>query len=384
MNNISQGLLQQNIRLKILAINTFKHPLNVAALPDDYVRKTNIDTVFIDTRINFFAAFLNFFSNDSYNVKRFYSKKFEKIIAETLQKDTYNIVHLESLFVTPYLDVIRNTSGAKIIYRAHNLEFKIWKELASREKKFLKKNYLRFLARRIKNYEINMMNRFDGIAAISGEDIRMFYEAGCTVPVTNIPFGLNTGEYTVSRFPAPVPNLFFLGSMDWLPNIEGMEWFLQNVWQISRSRTPALKLVIAGKSMSRNFNLPNIPGVEISGEVADAKKFMLDNGVMVVPLLSGSGVRVKIIEAMALGKVVIATSVAAKGIPCEHKKNILLADSPEEFAEMIHFVITQNEERSNISENARKFVEENYDNRIIAEKLIFFYNHICADSHFID
>lgn len=377
MNNISQGLLhRKDIRLKILSINTFKHPLNVEALPEDYLEKTNIETVFIDTRTNFFEAVMNFFSRESYNVKRFYSKEFERKIEETLQKDDYDIVHLESLFVTPYLDIIRKKSNAKIIYRAHNIEFEIWEELASREKQFLKKKYLGFLAGRLKNYESGLMNEFDGIAAISENDKKKIYETGCKISIENIPLGLNIYEYANYILPSAKTSLFFLGSMDWLPNREGLEWFLENIWKKVNSRNSGLKLLIAGKGMGKGFAQIKIQNTEILGEVADAKKFMSENGIMVVPLLSGSGIRVKIIEAMALGKVVIATSIAAKGINCEHKKNILLCNSPEEFAEMIYLAVSQNELRKEISENARKFVQENYDNNSITEKLVSFYYEI--------
>lgn len=378
MNNISRGLLQQGMELKILTLNTFKHPLSIEALPDDYVKKTKIETVFIDTRVKMPDAGLNLFSRGSYNVKRFYSELFAKKIGETLQKDNYDIVHLESLFVTPYLDIIREKSDAVIIYRAHNLEYEIWEELTESEKNFFKKRYLAFLSGRIKNYELGLLNQFDGIAAISEEDSEKFRQLGSKVPVEAIPLGIDISEYAT---PVSLPleqgeNIFFLGSMDWLPNREGVEWFLEKVWKIVRAKHPGLKLRIAGKGMPRKYFGPGIPGVEVIGEVADAKKFMRSNGVMIVPLLSGSGVRVKIIEAMALRKVVIATSLAAAGLHVSHKKNILVSDSPEGFAELISLAVTHPELRKDISEDAGKFAEKNFDNRTIAKKLVSFYNHI--------
>lgn len=378
MNNISRGLLQQGIELKILTLNTFKHPLSIDALPDDYVKKTNIETVFIDTRIKMPDAGLNIFSRESYNVKRFYSGIFAEKIAETLQRDHYDIVHLESLFTTPYLDIIRKNSEAAVIYRAHNLEFEIWEDLAASEKKFLKKKYLKFLSGRIKNYELDLLNKFDGIAAISEEDSIKFRKFGCWVPVENIPLGIDISEYKIQESSPgeQAANLFFLGSMDWLPNREGVEWFLGKVWKMVRAEYPALKLLVAGKGMPGRYFVPGIPGVEFIGEVENARKFMLSNGIMVVPLLSGSGIRVKIIEAMALGKVVIATSLAAEGIHASHKKNILLSDSPEGLAELISLAVAHPGLRKDISENAKKFAEEKFDNKIIAKKLVSFYDSI--------
>lgn len=378
MNNISHGLLEIGLDLKILTINTLKHPLNIAALPGEYLKNTGIETTFVDTRIQLLDIFLNLFTGRSYNVERFYSAEFEKKIADTLQKNSFDIIHLESLFATPYLDCIRQNSEAGIVYRAHNIEFEIWDELAKREAWTVKRLYLKFLAKRIKNYELGLINLVDGIAAISEEDVHLFKKYGCTIPMVNIPFGINIRDYIISSEAPEDPNIFFLGAMDWLPNREGVDWFIKECWSKINLDNAGLKFTIAGRSTPRSLMEKKISNVEFVGEVPDAKKFMLENGVMVVPLLSGSGIRVKIIEAMALGKVIIATTLAAKGINCEHKKNILIADSPAEFAEMTCLAASNNELRKLISQNARKFAEENFDNCIIIEKLISFYSRIAS------
>ncbi len=386
MNAITQGLLQVGIDVKVLALNTFKHPLNIDALPDEYIKQTKIETVFIDTQIKFASAFFNLFSNDSYNVKRFFSKEFEKKITEVLKADKYDIVHLESLFVTPYLNIIRENSHAKIILRAHNAEFEIWEKIGEREQNFFKKKYLKLLAARMRNYEIKLLNKYDGIAAISDDDAEKFRNLGCKIAIESIPLGINISEYDFFVNPKsdPLssrgrnPKLFFLASMDWLPNCDGLEWFLKNVWKNISAKNPQLKFYVGGKAMPDKFLRMKIPNVEIVGQIPDAKFFFLENDIMIVPLFSGSGIRVKIIEAMALKKVVISTTIGAKGINCEHKKNILIADSPTEFSEMISLIVSDSSLRKTISENAGKFVEENYDNRIITKKLISFYKKLIA------
>lgn len=375
MNNITQGLLEFGATVKVLAINTFKHPLNIDALPDDYRRKTQIETEFIDTRIKLEDVFLNFFSGESYNIRRFYSGRFEKKIAEVLKKKKFDIIHLESLFTTPYLNLIRKNSKAKIVYRAHNIEFEIWERVGETEKKYFKKKYLQFLSRRMKNYEISLLNKYDGIAAISNEDAQKFLDYGCRIPVQTIPFGINFSEYQTSKNSAE-ENLFFLGAMDWQPNCEAVEWFLKTVWNEISQKFPQLKFNMAGRAMPDKFFKMNSEKITVSGEIPNAKKFFQQNDIMIVPLLNGSGIRVKIIEAMAMGKIIISTAVGAKGIPCEHKKNILIANSAAEFSEMISLILQNSEIRKTISENARKFAEENYDNRKITEKLVSFYRQI--------
>lgn len=376
MNNVTGGLIKNGNKVKVISVNTFKHPLNVAALPEDYISKTQIETVFVDTRLRYSAAFLNLFSGQSYHVSRFYSKVFENKISEVLNQEEFDIVLLESLFVTPYIGTIKKNSRAKIVYRAHNIEYEIWKKIALGEKNFFKKFYLGLLSEKLKKYEFLIFNKVDGICSISTEDLKKMLEAGCVVPVETVNFGIDFSDYAFSHSGPVKLNLFFIASFDWLPNLQGLNWFLNSVWEIAIKKNPDVKLVIAGKSMSGEFSSRCIKNTLIIGEVENAVKFMSENGIMIVPLLSGSGIRVKIIEAMAIGKVIIATSVAVKGIHCRNMENILIADTPEEFANHIHLAITDSELRKKISANARKFAVENFDNQILIKKLVAFFKRI--------
>nr|WP_255530377.1 glycosyltransferase family 4 protein [Pedobacter sp. ASV12] len=155
--------------------------------------------------------------------------------------------------------------------------------------------------------------------------------------------------------------MFHLGAMDWRPNKEGLEWFLDEIWPDIETLSGELRFYIAGKNMQKQFFEYDSENLIVESEVFDAIEFMNSKAIMIVPLLSGSGMRVKIIEGMAMQKCIIATTMAAEGINCEPGKDILIADTPDEFYRSILQCITQPNRWREIGKNARKTVERDHE-----------------------
>ena len=149
MNNITQGLLQQNHQVKVVAISTPKHPVNSKDLDADYYKKTKFETVFINTGTNLFKIFKTMLFNRSYYISRFYSKELEKNWLRFF-KETFDIVQLESIFVTPYIPIIKRHSKAKIILRTHNIEHKIWQRRTAQQSSIFKKLIFTSLTKKLK------------------------------------------------------------------------------------------------------------------------------------------------------------------------------------------------------------------------------------------
>lgn len=374
MNNITQGLIKKGIRVKVLTISTAKHPFLKDQLPQDYVNHTQIEHVFVDTSVKPIDAFCNLFGNKSYNVERFYNKEFEKLILTTLTKNNYDVVLLESLFVCDYIKIIRQHSKAKIIYRAHNVEHKIWDNNAAQIRGF-RKNYVKLLAKRLKHYEQTKINEVNAIASITEDDKKDLEKLGCKVPIAVFPFGINTNEYKCDNS-SVAKTIFHIGSMDWIPNEEGIKWFLNNVWKKVAINNPDWKLKLAGRKMPNWLLNISKNNIEVPGEVESASNFICENGIMIVPLLSGSGMRIKIIEAMALNKLVIATTIAAKGIKSEHKRNIVIANTAEDFVKEINYYINHESDRHLIAKSGQELVATNYDNQVIVNNLVEFFQEI--------
>ncbi len=377
MNNLTQGLTAEGHSLKILAVITPKNFIDIEKLPAEYRLKTNIEAVFIDTEIKISEAFLNLFTTKSYNIERFYSKTFEQKLIHVLKSEQFDVIQLESLYVSMYAAVIRRYSKAKIVLRAHNVEHKIWERSAEAAKNPLKKAYLKLLAKRLKKYELKNLNTFDAIAAITKGDEIYFKKSSNVKAIETFPFGIDFKNYIENNSPQEEPlSLFHIGAMDWQPNVEGINWFLNNVWEKLHAAHPSLKLYLAGKNMSSELKHLNKPNVVIAGEVKSAMEFMQSKGIMIVPLLAGGGMRVKIIEGMSLGKTIISTSIGAEGIDCENNKNCIIADDEAEFIAAVNRCLSDKIFCSEIGKNAKMLAVKQYNNADICRRLTQFYQSL--------
>ena len=372
VNHISNALIQFfGNNLKVMAISTPKHAAE--NIPPQYLSVTDFEHIFIDTNVKILPAFQNLFSKSSYNTNRFYSNTFAKRLKKILKENSFDIVLLEGLFVCPYLEVISTNSNAKIVLRAHNVESDIWKGLAKQTNNLLKKCYLNLLQKKLSNYEKAIVSKMDGIICISEKDANWMKKQSAKY-ISTIPFAIDAESETNS--PTEKNTLFHIGSMDWMANLNGIKWFLDKVFPLINQQKKEAVLHLAGRSIPNYFNNFSNENVVIDGEVENAKAFMKEYNLMIVPLWSGSGIRIKILEAMALGKTIISTSIGASGINYSDKKNILIADTPEQFANQIIWCFENPFESRKIGEKAKDNILENYSTKKIAENLSSFLNKI--------
>ena len=381
MNNITQGLIEAGHTVKLIAVNPPKHHVYLDQLPADYVRKTGIELVFIDTEVKPLDALLNLFTHKSYHIARFISGDFSKKLTDILTRGTFDIIQVESTFLMSYLETLRKYSSAKIVLRAPNIEFRIWERMASQAKNPLKKIYLALLARRLRKWELSQINRADAVYTVTANDMDFLKQAGCIKPITFIPTGIDMTKKTDLDFShVEFPSLFHIGALDWLPNQEAIRWFLEKIWAKVHAQFPGLKFYVAGRNTPQWITDLNMPNVEVLGEVADAGNFISSKSVMLVPLMSGSGMRVKIIEGMMLGKTIISTTVGIEGIIHQHGENVLIANTAEEFHKTIVKCINDRLYCETIGRNAHNNAKDNYDNEALTRKLVGFFTQLLKAS----
>ena len=375
MNSIITGLLEAGHQVKVLAVNSEKYNVNESDIPEEYKQKTRIELIDVDLDVKPVNAFLNLFTRKSYHVERFISEEFKARLVALLEKEQFDVVQLEVLFMAPYVETIRQHSKAMIVLRAHNVEHKIWERIAKETKSPFKRWYINHLAKTLKEYELNALETVDGIAAITRKDAA-FFRKYSSKPVIDIPYGVYPEQFTPKYEIEGKPKFYHIGSMNWMPNEEGIRWFIDEVLPKTVEKVPDFVYHLAGRSMPEWLTSMKDPHVDVVGEVPDAKEFVTNHDVAIVPLLSGSGIRIKIIESMALGKTVITTRVGAEGILYDEEVNIIIAENKAKMVEAIRSLNENPETAVRIGQAARKLVEETYDNRKIIARLLMFYEQI--------
>lgn len=374
--NTLKGLLLHDVDVTLFSINTSKNHVDIDDINDPVYDAIEFHAHDIDTETNLWDMMVNVFTNQSYNVSRYYDEDAAKLLENILREHEFDVIQFEGLFVVPYLDIVKAHSNAKLIYRAHNIVFDIWERLSYNERFTPRRKYLEFLARRLKSYETDQINRFHQILAISEQDRQSILRFGCQTNLEVLPVALDLSKYPLTPLRNTVPTLFHLGAMDFNPNKEGLEWFLYEIWPDIEKLNSELRFYIAGKHMPQQFFEYDSDNVLVEGEIMDAVEFINSKAIMIVPLLSGSGMRVKIIEGMAMRKCIIATTRAAEGIFCQHGRDILIADTADEFYRSILQCITNPERIAEIGENARKNAEKHYDIHMLSERMLKIYRQL--------
>lgn len=374
--NLGRSLVKQGIELHLLAMNTSRHEVVVEPDAEALKHYSSIHTVFIDNRIKVRDAFWNLFSKQSYHIARFIDPHFQERLVTLLEEGSFDIVQLETLYLTPYIPVIRHFSQAKVALRSHNVEFEIWERIVKNTPFSPKKIYLAYLCRKLKRYEIGQLQQLDLLIAITERDRRLFGQLGYHGTDITIPIGVDANHYLPDWDSLSKGNgLAFIGSLDWMPNVEGLKWFLDTIWPEIIRKNPNIQLHIAGRNTPLWLRRLKQKGVVIHGEVPDARAFISTYPLMIVPLLSGSGMRVKILEGMALGRVVLTTRLGLEGIPAEHLKEVIIADTLEEFLVALEY-LRDRRALLEIGKNARKLVEDQFDNLLIGENLVKVYERM--------
>lgn len=371
--NYTRGFSEQGHQVTLLCINGIKHNIDLKRAEAELSKYCDFKVCNLDTNVKLLPAFFNLFTAESYNTSRFYSREFEKLLTETLKDQTFDIVQVEGTFVAMYYELIKKNTSAPIILRQHNVEFQIWERLATNQKNPLKKWYLNLLARRLKKFETEYSKKFDAVVPVTNSDAELFKNLGCDCPIYVSPAGIDT------QYWKPIPNnenpffIFHLGSLEWLPNQEAVLWFIHTIWPGIYKTDTRFQFYVAGKNMPDSFKNLNTEGVHMMGEVEDGAMFIQDKAITVVPLLSGSGIRLKILEAMSAGKLVISTDIGAQGIEFTNKQNILIANTREDFLQIFKEISENPKVYNEIRNQGHKLIQERYSNNAVVSRLIEFY-----------
>ena len=343
----------------LLSLNTNKHFIDHHKAYELLPNNINMKIININTDIEWAKLITNFFSTIPYNIERFYSHTFLQTAIEIIKENQFDFIVFEGLHLSVYASHLQMSTSTPFIMRSHNVESELWERRSKKESNFLKKIYTFYLSNKINNYEINSFHLYKYFISISQRDLALYKQKGLAAKTFVLPYTL---EDPFLEVPLKDENsIFFIGSFDWLPNYEGIKWFIENVWAEINLQFPHWTFYIAGRNMNVNESIFYKNGIKILGEIKDVTQLMRDYNIMIVPLFSGSGIRIKIIEALFHAKTIISTSLGAEGVYDSSSSDIIIANTKNEFIESISSLIINSEKLKKIGEKNRNYALENFD-----------------------
>ena len=403
-----RSLAENGAEVDFFSFNTKKHFAENAII-EKYFGFCKVHLVSLDAGVKPLNALWNLLFGGSYHLERYDDLEAAVELYDLIYSGNYDCVMAEGLYSIPItLRVMKQLSvrakdrgmaadainsnetiqkdPIKWVYRSHNLEYQIWERLAISTPKPLKRWYLALQSTRLKSYEIDAWCRMDAIVPIVETDSLVIRSALTEIQKIN---QIDSGDSVAIQpqihvyqpgiaierpfaFIYQPMSLFHIGSMEWQANEQGVIWFLNKVWPLVLSSFPNSKFHLAGKGLSKQDPRFFQSGIVNHGEVSDAEDFMHQHGVMIVPIQAGSGIRIKTLEAMALGVPIVSTSIGAQGLAVLDDVEVKIADEPRDFAKSICTLLSSPEKSQEMTSRARKYVELHHNlKRNTAELLAF-------------
>jgi sugar transferase (PEP-CTERM/EpsH1 system associated) len=303
-----------------------------------------------------------------YAVAKYRSDEYRARLEHLLTTEAFDLVVCD--FLVPTINMPARLPCPSLVF-THNVESDIWRRHAQTAANPIARWLLSQQWRRMLRFEAGALARFDTVLAVSDADRQTFgrlYPQSLREPARLIQTGVDTSYFEPTDPPPDRAHLVFTGSMDWLPNEDAMLSFCREILPRIRAEEPDATLSIIGRSPTPAVQrLAEQRGIDVTGRVEDVRPHIARGAVYVVPIRIGGGTRLKIFEAMAMGKAVVSTSIGAEGLPVTAGKDVVIADSPDAFARAVVHLIRNTEQRRSLEAAARRLVVERYDWSAVAE-----------------
>lgn len=306
----------------------------------------------------------NLFTGLPYPMAWYRSRRYKRAVTATLSRGSFDRIVCDS--IVPAINLPRRLPCPAALF-VQTVEAEVWRRhgnevVNGRLRRWLYERQ----SRRMRRFERRTVSRFDRVLAVSDADrdtLERLYGDWLSTPIAVIPTGVDA-KYFAPRPPSDhtTRRLVFTGSMDWLPNTDGVRYFCREILPLIREREPDITFTIVGRSPTPLIRrLSDDRGIEVTGRVEDVRPYLANATVYVVPLRSGGGARLKIFEAMAAGRAVVSTSVGAAGLPAENGRHLLVADTPQAFADAVVRLLRDAPFRISLEQAGRALVTDGYD-----------------------
>jgi glycosyltransferase involved in cell wall biosynthesis len=296
----------------------------------------------------------------------------------------YDLIHLDSIHMIRYGEAMvrRGQGAAKIVYNWHNIESEAMRRFSATVSSPAKRWYARLTSRKLASLELHILETAFGHVVCSARECEELTHRAPSARIAVVENGIDVASFSRAGSPSRAPKIVFVGLMDYYPNVEAATSFTQRVWPLLRQQLPELNLWIVGANPSAAvLRLRKLEGVEVTGTVPDVRPYYRDALAAIVPLRTGGGTRLKILEAMAAGVPVVSTPLGAEGLAVTSGENILFAepDDARTWLRHLEFLTKSQSERQALTAAALKLVRRKYDWEILGRKLCDTYEHWLRD-----
>jgi sugar transferase (PEP-CTERM/EpsH1 system associated) len=324
-----------------------------------------LDCIRHEQREKFSAGFYfdlatNLSSSLPYAVKKYESNAMREEISRLARQKKFDVIVCD--FLAPAVNLPAHVDCPVVLFQ-HNVEAIIWKRHYEVQTNPLKKSYLHRQWRKMERIEQTICQRVDAVVAVSSEDRETLEREYNLEKVYDVPTGVDTDFFRPdANTRQHENNLVFTGSMDWLPNEDAISFFVAEIMPRIKEKIPGMTLTVVGRNPSNSLlELSKFdPAVIVTGRVEDVRPYMDQAAAYIVPLRIGGGTRLKIYEAMAMEKAIVSTTIGAEGLPVDDGQELLLADSPEAFADTVVKVLTGAKVAAELGQRAAAKVRDEF------------------------
>jgi len=305
----------------------------------------------------------------AYSMQKYYRPELRRAVSQLFSRKSFDAIICDFVYPAGVLDWEAKTPT---ILFTHNVEAEVWERQYQVSSNPLSKLAFWLEYKRLLRAERYYAQRSAHVLAVSESNREFFGRyVGGAEKVSLIPTGVDTDYFHPAPESPEQRSLVFTGSMDWVPNHDAMEYFYRDIFPLIRREEPDVDMWMVGRNPPASLVrlVENDPKVHVTGRVEDVRPFMSRSSVFVLPMRTGSGTRLKVLEAMASGKAIVSTPIGAEGLPVTDGENIILADSPREFAQSVVTLIRDSASRRRLEINARALSESGLSWRAAAVRL---------------
>jgi sugar transferase (PEP-CTERM/EpsH1 system associated) len=292
-----------------------------------------------------------------FTIHKYFSAEVCRRYAALRESSAFDIIVCD--FITPAPLIDWKTTPPKVLF-THNVEAQVWERHYKIASNPLVKLACWLESRALNRAERHYLQLADSVLTVSENDRVVFTQYVDPSRISVIPTGVDTEYFRPASCPERPGTTVFTGSMDWMPNEDGVLYYVEKIFPLIQRELPEASFWVVGRQPPRRIQALASGSVAVTGTVEDIRPYLGDAAVCVVPLRSGSGTRIKIFEAMAMGKAVVSTPLGAEGLPVRHGDNIVLAEDSANFARQVIELLRDPQKRERLGRAARKLVEENY------------------------